>query len=66
MTAYTRLLDLADRVAQLRPDWQSQERFHELRSDLAAELRDVAYSLNTRSAAWNPPTTTVRRSICAR
>lgn len=51
-TPATRLHDLADQVARLRPDWRSAERFYELRSDLAAELRAVAHELK---GATMPP-----------
>ena len=46
-TPAARLADLADRLNRLRPDWRSAERFYEERSELAAELRDVARDLAT-------------------
>ena len=45
MDTASRLFDLADTLARLRPDWTRAERFYEQRSDLAAELRAVAHDL---------------------
>jgi hypothetical protein len=43
MTAAAELLDrLAGRVARLRPCWQNPAAFFEERSDIAAELRQLA------------------------
>lgn len=37
-----RLEDLAAQVRRLSPDWCQPERFYEKRSDIAAELAEVA------------------------
>ncbi len=37
------LAELAQRIGRLRPDWQNPERFFEARSEIAAELRRIAY-----------------------
>jgi hypothetical protein len=41
---HTRLTVLANRLARLTPDWRNQERFHEEKSELRAELRSLANS----------------------
>jgi hypothetical protein len=54
MTQRETLLDLADRVRRLGPDRRDPERFHVEKSELAAELRRLAQSTKTPTAAARP------------
>jgi hypothetical protein len=65
------LLDLAKRVARLRPDWQEPQRFFEERSDLAHALRRIACNgrregLETRTRVSLVPTRERRLVALAR
>jgi hypothetical protein len=41
-----RLVELSRQIARLSPDWTRPDRFYEIRSELAAEARRLARSLD--------------------
>ncbi len=43
-----RLATLAREIGRLAPDWRCPERYYEMRSELAAEARRLARTLETR------------------
>jgi len=43
-----RLVELARQIGRLSPDWQRPERFFEMRSELAAEARQIARAVECR------------------
>lgn len=45
-TTATKLADIADRLARLAPSHRDPHRFHEVKSELVNELRDLAANDN--------------------